>query len=293
MSTAQFKEFRDQDYSRLRLSLLRTKGGQPQREFLESVRETPSFLSYMRYLPVVGSQSAPIHQERLVESEYKDPPADTETRLFYSWLDLTPRIACRTTFWAHLTCEHIEAGVLDSSFLAANGGSGSGGLERIDRALTEQNESQAKSIDSCVRTVLRRLGGIPDRGNRSVYVNCPFARAWWRERIVEQVSNGDEKVANSVRDLIRISQTYWENFVDRLVSRNSTFGSLQVRNAFILSLAKQVAESGNAELRNSKVMLRACRMLSAKQGSLELSVLERRELEELISTIVESVQLHS
>ena len=35
-----------------------------------------------------------------------------------------------------------------------------------------------KTSTACVRTVLRRLGGLPEvRGNRSVYVDCPFARA--------------------------------------------------------------------------------------------------------------------
>ena len=43
--------------------------------------------------------------------------------------------------------------------------------------------------------------------------------------------------------VLRINQTYWEKIIDRIVSRNSTFGSEEVRAAFILALAELVGGS--------------------------------------------------
>ena len=68
--------------------------------------------------------------------------------------------------------------------------------ERIDRALMETGDEQPKMMDRTVRAVLRRLGGLPEvRGARSVFVNCPFARAWWREHLVKQIAQGDPRLA--------------------------------------------------------------------------------------------------
>ena len=188
MSPIPHKELKDSDYTRVRSNLLRTKGGPLQRDFLEAVRNSQTFIDYIRSaISTAGSYELPLSTDPMTEDEFKAPPADTETRLYESWSELTPRIACRSTFWANFTCRHIEAQKINAVYLAANGGNMSGGAERIDRALMETGDRAVEDAwTATVRTVLRRLGGIPEvRGNRSVYVDCPFARAWWRERLVE------------------------------------------------------------------------------------------------------------
>ena len=281
------KELTDADYTRLRRSLLREKGSDRQRVFLESVRETSLFLGYMADLPTVGSLEVELAPYPMTESEFKDPPADTERELYASWSDLTPSVACRSTLWACLTLEHIRNGHLESVYLAANGGNLPGGAERIDFALNDTTSQRPQRIDSCVRAVFRRLGGLPEiRGNRSVYVDCPFARAWWRERMVEQVARGDEEVAAQVRAVIRISQTYWEKLVDRIVFRNSTFGSVNIRNAFLRALGQLLDSEPGSTSRNSSALQRICRRATAYQGSRELSILDDDELDELMQIVV-------
>ena len=121
--------------------------------------------------------------------------------LYSSWSYVAPALACRSTFWAAVTLNHVRHGLIDSAFLAANGGNLPGGAERIDFALNDRSNSGPQRVDNCVRTVLRRLGGLPEvRGNRSVYVDCPFARAWWRERMIEQASEGRDDVAREHPD---------------------------------------------------------------------------------------------
>ena len=162
MSPIPHKELKDSDYTRVRRNLLRIKGGPLQRDFLKAVRNNQTFLDYIRLeISTEGSYKLPLSPDPMTEDEFKTPPADTETRLYESWAELTPRIACRSTFWANFTCRHIEAKKINAVYLAANGGNMSGGAERIDRALMETGEKQPKMMDSAVRTVLRQLGGIP------------------------------------------------------------------------------------------------------------------------------------
>ncbi len=291
MSPIPHKQLKDSDYTRVRKNLLRTKGGPLQRDFLEAVCNSQTFIHYIRSkISTEGSYELPLSPDPMTEDEFKAPPEDTEIRLYESWSELTPRIACRSTFWANFTCRHIEGQKINAVYLAANGGNLSGGAERIDRALMETGDGQPKMMDSAVRTVLLRLGGLPEvRGSRSVFVNCPFARAWWREHLVGQIAQGDTSLVAQVRKVIRINQDYWEKLVDRIVSRNSTFGSLKVRNAFLQTLARFIEANPEAALRKPKVLERTCRQITVHQGIRELSILDDDELEDIMNEVIDAV----
>ena len=291
MRSVPHKELKDSDYTRVRRNLLRTKGGPLQRDFLDAVRNSQTFLDYIQSeISTEGSYELPLSPDPMTEAEFKAPPADTETRLYESWSELTPRVACRSAFWAYFTCRHIAAHKINSVYLAASGGSTYGGAERIDRVLMEPGEKQPKMMDSAVRAVLLRLGGIPEvRGARSVFVNCPFARAWWREHMVGQIAQGDTSLAVQVRKIIRINQDYWEKIVDRIVSRNSTFGSFKVRNAFLQTLARFIEANPGSALQKPEVLTHTCRRISVHQGTRELSILDDVELGNVMNAVICSV----
>ena len=282
-----FKELSDTEYAKFRKNLLRVKGSERQKEFLGIVRDTDAFLDHVSSIKTEGTIDAALATEPMTESEYKDPPPDTERALYVAWSSLVPAVACRTTFWANLTIEHIRAGRIQSAYLAANGGNLPGGAARIDFALDEKEGRGPKQIDECVRTVLRRLGGLREvRGNRSIYVDCPFARAWWRERITNQATSGDPRFASSVRAVLRTNQTYWEKFIDRIVFRNSTFGSENIRSAFLRALARFVRTNPSSNLISSTGLQRLCRRVTTYQGARELSILSDTELDELMGEVI-------
>ena len=291
MSGARYREFDDAGFSQFRRKLLQVPGGPSQRDFLGTVRDDGEFLRVVRSeVTTVGSEDLVLCPDALTESEFKQPPAMTEAGLYGAWSNLTPRVACRTTFWANLTCRHVENGRIHASFLAANGGPGAGGAERIDRVLQGNGDDAPTQIDRCVRTVFRRLGGLPAaRGNKSVYVDCPLARAWWRERLVDEVSRGDPDCADDVREVTRVNQTYWEELVVLVVSRNSVLGSQEVRDEFIRSLADLMANEPLTPMRIARNLRAACRMVGTIQASRELSVLDEAELRALMDEVV---QLH-
>ena len=283
-----YREFDDAAFTRFRRKLLRTKGSPEQRGLLRVLHDDGEFLRVVREsVGTEGSHHPALCPDALTESEFKQPPTSTEVALYGAWSKLTPRVACRTTFWANLTCLHIENERIRATYLAANGISGATGAERIDRVLHDKSESAAKAIDECVRTVLRRLGGLPEaRGNKSVYVDCPFARAWWRERLVNEVSSGTPGVVEDVREVTRVNQTYWEELVVLVVSRNSVLGSHEVRDRFILTLADLFAKEAETPLRKAQNLRAACRMVGTIQASRELSVLDEGELGTLMDEVV-------
>ena len=282
-----YKELSDTAYAQFRKELLRAKGSERQREFLGIVRDTSAFLDHVSAIETEGVVDAVLASEPMTESEYKDPPSGTEQALYAAWTTLTPAVACRSTFWANLTIEHIRAGRIQSAYLAANGGNLPGGAERIDFALNETHGQGPKQIDECVRTVLRRLGGLREvRGNRSVYVDCPFARAWWRERFAAQAAGGDARIASGVRAVLRTNQTYWEKLIDRIVFRNSTFGSENIRSAFLRTLAEFVQANPTSNPTSSAGLQRLCRRATTYQGARELSILSDGELDVLMQAVV-------
>lgn len=283
-------EFDDANYTRFRRRLLARKGSAVQRHFLETVRDGEAFIKDLDEIKSVGSAEIKLIPTPLTEAEYKNPPIDTEQALYLAWSSLVPAMACRSTFWARLTLEHILHGRIQPVYLAANGGSLPGGAERIDQALQTHSKGIKKAeqvIDACVRTILRRLGGLPEvRGNRSVYVDCPFARAWWRERIVFEAAGGNEEFKQCVRTALRISQNYWEKFIDRVVFRNSTFGSTNIRSSFIRTLGQELETNPNSKLYETASLQRLCRRATAYQGSRELAIIEDNTLDELFLSLI-------
>lgn len=289
-----FAERDDVAYTRLQRRLLAEKGGVDQREFLTAVKSTSAFIALMDdCAPGTPGESVDLFKGALTEQCLKEFPASSERAMYAAWADLQPRVACRTSFWANVTLEHIKSGLIrEPWWLAANGGKNETGQERIDRALhlDKDREGTRKEVDSCVRTVLRRMGGLPAaRGNRSVYVDCSFGRAWWRERLIRRVlaRNGVES-RSAVQAVVRCSQTYWERLVMMIVSRGSVFGSGDVQDAFINSMAKHFQAMPDTPLKTKTdgALTVALRQLSNIAAARELGILEFEEIGVIVDDLL-------
>ena len=291
-----YKRLDDEKYTGLRKILLSQKGSCRQREFLNVARSDEKFLRFVRSeLDTKGEEEAAVFDETLTEHQYKEPTKDTEQRMYQVWKDIPPETACRVTFWGEVTLRHIEKKRIQSSYLAANGGTLSGGLERIDKALSRSGNEM--EMDSCVRTILRRMSGLPEaRGNVSVYVNCPFGCAWWRERLADEVcdiidkSSSETKTSrDSILNLLRQGQEYWETLVRLVISRNSVLGDRNVRDVLIWSLAEKFKSDKENSVLKSQNLKSLCRLLGVRCAWQELGILELTELKMLIDNEISSM----
>ena len=250
-----------------------------------------SFLAHR--VDVNEGDTLPVFDGPLTESSFKEPTPDQERRMYELWQDAPPSTACRVSFWASATLEHVRDGkITQASWLAANGGITETGEERIDRALSLSGDEGNKALDDCVRTVFRRMSGLPlARGNRSVFVNPTFGRGWWRERIVSRISQRAEPVQDRsmLLEVVRQNQQYWENLVTMIVSRGSVFGSVDVQDALINGLAEQFAKCPETSIRNASTLNRLLRRFSNVAASRELGVLEFSEISGIVSRLIQRI----
>ena len=283
-----YLEFVDSEYTGVRKELLRDKGSKFQRAFLEATRESETFVEWIQDRINLEdlSKDSPfdLWAERISESEFKEPPKLIEKKLYSKWKDLSPAQASQETFWGHVTLEHIKKGIIESHYLAANGGNLPGGLQRIDKELSDGTD---QAIDSIVRTILRRLSGLPEaRGAKSVYVNCPFARAWWRGYIADEVCNETEADPGKVTKTLAKSQEYWERLIVLIVSRNSVLGDTSVRTALIWALSEMVDDESKSHLFTGKALKDISRQIGIRSAWQELGVFSVKELKPLLEAEV-------
>ena len=276
-----YKQLHDGEYTALRQSALRTKGSSEQRALIVAARESAKFIKYMRdQVAITDGDELPQHEEKMTEQAFKDAPQDTEQTVYASLRSLTPALACRPTLWGALTLKHIENGYIESSYLAANGGSLPGGLKRIDAALASDD---AKEIDACVRTLFRRFSGLPEaRGHKSVYVNCSFGRAWWREHLCEQICHETGAVRSDVLVVLRLSQQYWEELISLLVSRNSIIGDRKTRDVLVWFLTETKKTNPSHNVFKSKQLRKFCRILGMRSAWQEIGMLAPDELKQVL-----------
>lgn len=277
-----YKQLKDSEYLRLRKDILREKGSEQQKDFLRITKSNEEFVRFLRdNVAVENGEDVPLLSGKLTEGEYKEPPVSTEKEMYQIWKEVPPETACRVAFWGEVTLRHIEEGCIDSCYLAANGGALSGGLERIDRLLADDGDDT--SIDGCVRSIFRRMSGLPEaRGNISVYINCPFGRAWQRVKWGKEVVEVTNKPLTSVLKVFRIKQQYWEELVRMVISRNSVLGDQKVRDILTGVLVDMLELNKDHSVFISKNLRRLCTLLGTECAWRELGILDDDELKEVI-----------
>ena len=295
-SSILYRELDEAQYLSLQTGLLKVKGSPRQREFLTALKDGEEFLALIvDRVKINDGKTLPTFDGPLTESSFKEPTADQEERMHALWRDAPPSTACRVSFWASVTLEHIRAGKInDPTWLAANGRITESGAERIDHALSlPSNESNNKTVDDCVRTVFRRMSGLPTaRGNRSVFVDTSFGRGWWRERIVASILEREDPVESrsALLDVVRRNQTYWENLVTMIVSRGSVFGSADIQAALINSLAKHFNAYPSSSLRNAGTLNTALRRFSNLTAAREIGILPFAEISAIVDELLDRVR---
>ena len=276
-----YKEFSDSDYPAFQSDLLYEKGSILQKNFLDAARDDNAFVQWIEDSVELWNKGDKFElwADRLSEAQYKELPKADEKELFEKWKNLTPAQAGHETFWGYVTLEHIKRGIIKAAHLAASKGGSPSGLERIDQVLSS---GQEVLIDRTVRAILRRLSGLLERGARSVYVDCPFARAWWRGYIAHQVHKDTGADLDRVVEVLTVSPDYWERLIVLIVSRNSVLGDNKIRTALIWALSERINDRSNVNLFSSSALKTVSRQIGRRAALRELGVFEVDELKEQI-----------
>ena len=270
-------------YTKLRKNLIRQNGSGIQRDFLNALLDSARFVQWFNeeVQTTEGDDASLSLLGELSEGEYKEPPVSTERQIFETWKELKPADACQSAFWGWVTLRHIEEGKIKSTFLAGN--DKATGLEHIERAL---KENESKKMDDVVRTALRRFSGLVEaRGHRSVYANCSFARAWWRQYMANEVCESTPAERDNVMEVFRKSQSYWEELISSVVSKNSLLGDSKIRIALIWALSESVNDAEKAALYKANLLKnQIIKRIGIRSAWQELAIFSVEELKELMET---------
>ena len=217
------------------------RGGAKQRDFIRLVAEDQEgFCSYVRSWGLTTGSSPPVTDMRLSEREFVNPPWSTECAIASTWASLALSQAARPETWTRINVGMMENGRIKSSFLAASN-TGESGRSRIARAL---QETDPQVIDSCVRTILRRLGGVIERANRTAFLDCPLAKTWWRHYFAREAHStfgrhSVEVLSTALRPTYR-----WERLVEAMVSKLTIIGDRAIRPALVECFAEGAGSAG-------------------------------------------------
>lgn len=218
------------------------RGGDEQREFIGLVADAPQdFCDRVRSWGLRTGEEPLVPERPLTEKEFVDPPWSTEQVVAATWGELPAGLAARPETWTRIHIEMIEKRRIKSSYLAADG-NGESGRVRIAQALKGRDDQK---VDACVRAVFRRLGGvISDRANRTAFIDCPLAKAWWRYQYAEEahLTFGRESVEELSKELR--ARFRWEPLVEAMISKLTVVGDAGIRPALVQSLADGVGTTG-------------------------------------------------
>lgn len=181
--------------------------------------------------------------KKWTEQVFKNPPWSEDTSaIANAWhKEITPKDACNPQYWFAVHIEMMKKGTIESRFLGFK--ENQSGCASIKRSL---DSNDADEIDSSVRDVLRRLGGIPHvRGKRTAYADCPTARLWWRYHYaVEYLQYFNEARAEDIYKFLQNSGM-WNQLVDAMVSRMTVVADRHVRPALITHLMQKDCTKGD------------------------------------------------
>ena len=287
-----YKEFSDRDYPALQSDLLYEKGSDLQKTFLDAARDDGTFIQWIEDRVKLGDEGDvfELWADRLSEDQYKRLPKADEKELFEKWKNLTPAQASHGTFWGYVTLEHIKHGRIEATDLATSKGDSPRGKKRIEQVLSSRQKEPEVPIDKTVRAILRRLSGLFERGARSVYSDCPFARAWWRGYTAHQVHTETGADLDRVVKVLTVSPDYWERLIVLIVSRNSVLGDNKIRTALIWELSERISDENNANLFSSSALKTVSRQIGRRAALRELGVFDVGEIkEEIMKPIVSRV----
>ena len=264
MTMTTLKRYRADAFRQFQMAAIKLRGGEMQVDILQAARNRTGgdFVNWLEGTIrqcagnddiIIGSDEPPVPVEPLKYSaaDFRQPPEHTSDQMWEAWKVITPGIACSASVWAYIVARMIAAEKIEPYYLAVgSNGSKTDGRAEIDSALGQTGDKRAKDIDKCVRAFLRRLSGLLERGTRSVYQNCPPARAWWQHYIAMQAVRNIGCEEESAKELLK-TPVVWELLSDKMASRLTVIGDRNLRDGIV----KFLLDGKNAKFSGDKKTL--------------------------------------
>ena len=298
----EYRQFNEQKWNEFGKGLLTGKDlerkEEKQKEFLQICRSGKTdFLNYIdEHLPcensVIGND--PIgFEHKFSETEFLNPPEDTQKIIWNAFKDLPLEIKSSFGFWGYVIVNMIKGGSIKSDYLASDlKGIDETGVYVIDKALRpikskdeETIRAKAKAIDDCVRRILRSMCNPAPRGKRILFNDFSLGKSYWRWHWAGKMS---DFLKLEFEQILKIfTQTHYGEFSEKMHSGGSYISQKNVLGGLLLYL--QQARKGKNEKEGKeqfRKIIKNISYLSAwKAIEIQKPELNQKEIEE-ISKIV-------
>lgn len=187
----------------------------------------------------------------LTGDQIANPSTATEQANFRILKDLPPRLAALPSFWTSYQVEMVRRSLIDSADLATQiAPTSETGRSRLQKAI---QRSKKTLLDSCTRTILRQLGGLPEeRGHVSVFVDCRLSRSWWRGHLSHQVADDMRLDVDDVWDFLRLATAPWDELQQYTVKRLTVVADRNIRSALVARLMELELENDTSKERRKR-----------------------------------------
>ena len=221
-------------------------GGAFQSEILHSILKGEEFVEWLDEQIKFGTGEQdiafPSKSVMLEAGEYIGFTKETICMYYLAWQKLPLSDTSSSSFWAYVTRQAIVNGIVHPHSLALSSTEGSSlkdstGKHKIKATLNLPDNERPKKMDERIRNFIRNLCGIvEERGTRSIYQDCPFARAWWQGYIAQSVSPN-----NWEKEILPVlwEKGLWGEISSKMASRLTVIGDVNIRSGIILHLREQ------------------------------------------------------
>ena len=223
------------------------KGDKFQIEILEAILDSENFVEWLDNKVNFGEGDEdvmfPPGFVPLAVGEYVEFPIETVLMYYSAWEEFSLADASSPSFWAYVTRQSIIKGIVAPHNLALsvkdkNPLADNAGKEKIQHAFSlSDDDKRCEWIDRRVRNFIRNLCGIVEvRGTRSIYQDCPFARAWWQCHVARSVSSDDWK-----ENILPVlwEKGLWGEMSEKMASQLTVIGDVNIRSGIINHLRVQ------------------------------------------------------
>ncbi len=248
MANKRYKRYNAASLTQFRRKLIEEQGGSSQKILLESAMdcENRDFVLWLDGQivhhgnvdnPIEGDADIPLPDfpPKFTGCDFINPSTDTINHWFSAWKVLHISDAANSSVWAYITRQMIAAEKLrpyDLMVGPADKGDEFLGKDKIIKALNISNTDKRKEeMDKCVRHFIRHLCGLYEvRSTKTLYQDCPFAKAWWQCHIAESFEN--------YNDAIRVirNKAIWGKLSEKISSSLTVLGDKNIRNGIIMFL---------------------------------------------------------
>ena len=189
--------------------------------------------------------------DKLTGREIANPLLTTEQESYRILEELPPRLAALPSFWTSYQVEMVRRGLIDSADLATQISTTlETGRSRLQKAI---RRSKKTLLDSCTRTILRQLGGLPEeRGHVSVFVDCRLSRSWWRGHFSHQVAADMSLDIDDVWNFLRLATAPWDELQQYTVKRLTVVADRNIRSAIVARLMELGLENQTSKERRKR-----------------------------------------